>query len=597
MRIRRGQSRPWTAPLPPPTTASSSDSRWLGPRATTLVDLVLIVAAVLAAHVWRISDLTIRGEEPRRATVAREMIETGDWIVPRQQGTLFLSRPPLQNWLIAISAKLAGGFNNISVRLPGVLAVLATALVLYGVSRQFFANIGALAAAISYITMIQVLELGQLAETETLFTLFVSGSLLLWIAGYAGRWHPAMTWCVAYTLVGLGTLTKGPQAPVYFGAAIGAYLLVARDWRFAFTRWHVLGITVAAGIVAAWQIPYTMSVGWDATRHIYQGDVAMRFEDTRWSTIFEHLAIYPVEVIICTCPWSLLLLAYIHRGLWQSLGRARPLVVFAWVAIAVTFPSCWLVPGARGRYYMPLYPCLTVLAGAVVAQCSVQRPALFWQYAWRRYLLGAVVLAPVLGVVVLGFSLRGGSIKNYLVQTPEFAAMFLCCTVVAAVVCWLAARQGFRFGAYAGVLSIAAVAIVAWRGAVLNNYVRRQVDTAGVVARLQSTLPTGARLVAFEDRDLLQVQFAYHYPRTVPLVPEPASAETVSGDWTYFCVNEAWAGAGLPDMPFACEVVAVIPCGRHADRKPATAGVVVGRRITEQAARGATAPATPIGQH
>ena len=586
---QRGQGRQWLAPLLSEASATvSRESPWPGPRATTLIDLTLIVTVALAAHVWRLGDLTIRGEEPRRATVAREMIETGDWIVPRQQGTLFLSRPPLQNWLIAISAKLAGGFSNVSVRLPGVLAVLVTALLLYGVSRKFVANGGALAAAISYTTMIQVLELGQLAETETLFTLLVSGSLLLWIAGHAGRWPPAITWGIAYALVGLGTLTKGPQAPVYFGAAVGLYLLVARDWRFAFTRWHLLGIAVAAGIVAAWQIPYTISVGWEATRHIYQGDVAMRFEDTRWSTIFEHLAVYPVEVIICTCPWSLLLLAYIHRGLWQSLGRARPLVVFAWLAIAVTFPTCWLVPLARGRYYMPLYPCLAVLAGAVVAQCSAQRPALFWQYAWRRFLLGAVLLMPVLGVVVLGFSLRGGSIKNYLVQTPEFAAMFLCSTVMAAVVCWLAARQGFRFGAYAGVLSIAAVAILGWRGAVLNNYVRRQIDTAGAVARLQSTLPAGARVVSFEGRNLLQVQFAYHFPRTVPLVPEPTSAEPTPGAWTYFCVNEAWAGAGLPDMPFACEVVAVIPCGRHADRKPGTTGVVVGRRIAEQAARPAT---------
>ena len=564
---------------------SVSSATGLSPRAITLIEMAILVAVVLAAHGWRMAELSIRGEEPRRATVAREMIETGDWIVPRQQGTLFLSRPPLQNWLIALSAKMFGGFNNVSVRLPGVLAVLATALLLYGVTRQFVGGAGALAAAVAYTTMIQVLELGQLAETETLFTLLVSGSLLLWILGHATGWHPATTWCVAYTFVGLGTLTKGPQAPVYFGATVGMYLLLARDWRYAFTRWHLLGIAQAAGIVAAWQIPYTMSVGWEATRHIYQGDVAMRFEDTRWSTVFKHLAIYPGEVLVCTCPWSLLLLAFIHRGLWQSLGRARPYVIFMCVAIAVTFPTCWLVPGARGRYYMPLYPCLAALVGVVVAQCSLQRPAQFWQYAWRRYLLGAMLLIPVLGGVVLVYSLRGGSPKNFCVQTPAFATLFVACALATAALAGYAARRGFRFGAYVGLTAVAAVTILTWRGAVLNCYVRRQIDTASAVERLRDNLPAGVRLVSLADHDLLQVQFAYHYPHTVPLVRSPSADDPAMGVWTYFCVNEPWAGAGMPPLPFACEVVTIVPCGRYADRKPGSAGVVIGRRIAAQSSR------------
>jgi 4-amino-4-deoxy-L-arabinose transferase-like glycosyltransferase len=577
---RRGPRQPWATQRSTPTTVSvAPQAAWLNPRTTTLVDLAIVVVIVLAAHGWRMADLSIRGEEPRRATVAREMIETGDWIVPRQQGTLFLSRPPLQNWLIAISAKLAGGFNSVSVRLPGVLAVLATSLLLYGVSRQFVANVGALGAVISYATMIQVLELGQLAETESLFALLVSGSMLLWILGHSSGWHPAATWCAAYVLVGLGTLTKGPQAPVYFGMTVGAYLLLARDWRYAFSRWHLLGIAVAAAIVAAWQIPYTQAVGWEATRHIYQGDVALRFEDTRWSTVFKHLAVYPFEVIACTAPWSLLLLPYIHRGLWQSLGKARPYVVFLFVAITVTFPTCWLVPGARARYYMPLYPCLAALVGVVVAQCSAQRPAQFWQYAWRRFLLGGACLIPVLGCAVLVFSLRGGSTKNILVQTPGFATLFLLAALAAAGLSWFGARRGLRFGAYAGLLAIALVATLTWRGAVLNCYVRRQIDTAGAVAAVERLLPADARLVSFEGLPLLQVQFAYHYPRTVPLVSLPTSDAPLDGDWSYFCVNESEAGAGAPPLPFACEVLGVAPCGRHADRLPKSVGVVIGRRI------------------
>ena len=56
----------------------------------------------------RLSETPPGGEEPRRGQVAREMFGSGDWIVPRQQGLPFLSRPPVQNWAIALCS-LAGG--------------------------------------------------------------------------------------------------------------------------------------------------------------------------------------------------------------------------------------------------------------------------------------------------------------------------------------------------------------------------------------------------------------------------------------------------------------------------------------------------------
>ena len=46
-------------------------------------------------------------------------------------------------------------------------------------------------------------------------------------------------------IVGLGMLTKGPQAPVYFAAVVGAYLLWTRQWRAALSGSHAAGIGLA----------------------------------------------------------------------------------------------------------------------------------------------------------------------------------------------------------------------------------------------------------------------------------------------------------------------------------------------------------------
>jgi hypothetical protein len=68
-------------------------------------DVAWLLLLVVVGYFLRAGELPIRGEEPTRAQIAREMVEGRDWLVPRQQGDLFLSRPPPQNW----PAPSAGG--------------------------------------------------------------------------------------------------------------------------------------------------------------------------------------------------------------------------------------------------------------------------------------------------------------------------------------------------------------------------------------------------------------------------------------------------------------------------------------------------------
>src|SRR6516164_5672965 len=187
-------------------------SNWLGWEALLLTGIVSTI------YFARLPDMSVRGEESRWATVAMEMLRTGDWVVPRQQGAPFLSRPPLGSWLIALTTMVRGDCDVWTVRLPTVLATLLTSLLVYGYSRVFLSRLGAFTAALAYATMGQVLQLGRVAESEAVFTLFVSASLLIWHWGYAKQWPDIWTWIAGYALAALGALAKGPQSPIYFVA-------------------------------------------------------------------------------------------------------------------------------------------------------------------------------------------------------------------------------------------------------------------------------------------------------------------------------------------------------------------------------------------
>ncbi len=307
----------------------------------------MLVLLVTGSYLARLDALPIRGEEPRRARVAFEMLQTGDWIVPRQQGEIYLSRPPLGNWLIAAAGYLRGEIDAVAVRLPSVLATVLTVLLIYAYCRSWLGRLGSFAAGAAFATTAMVLELGRLGETEAVFTCCVSGSLLLWHWGYQQGWPPATTWCLGYLLAALAGLAKGPQGPVYFVAPTMVYLALRGDWRFLLSRWHLCGILAFAALLSTWQVPFALATDWQSVRGIWLSNAAERFGDERLSSLGKHLLEYPLELFCCLLPWSLPLLYLANRRFWRSVSDVRLGSCFRWWQSAFAFPACGWPPAPR----------------------------------------------------------------------------------------------------------------------------------------------------------------------------------------------------------------------------------------------------------
>ena len=231
----------------------------------------------------RLAGTPFSGEETRRAQVAREMAYWGDWIVPRQQGEPLLSRPPLHNWAIALAARLSGQFDETSTREPSALAVLLCVVVIYGYGRTFLGRWGALAAAAAFATMGHVLQLGRLGEDEAFYILLVAGSLLAWRWADAVGRAPLWAWSIGYVLAALGMLTKGPQAPIYFAAGVGAFLMLSGRRRELLGWPHAVGLALFLAVWGAWQIPFWLRTSGGDSCALLLTEIAMRFAaPARW---------------------------------------------------------------------------------------------------------------------------------------------------------------------------------------------------------------------------------------------------------------------------------------------------------------------------
>src|SRR3982750_3810197 len=64
------------------------------------------------------------------AGAAREMVESGQWLLPTNDGGARMQKPPLLYWMITVSYKLFGT-NAAAARLPIALAVIATTVLTF----------------------------------------------------------------------------------------------------------------------------------------------------------------------------------------------------------------------------------------------------------------------------------------------------------------------------------------------------------------------------------------------------------------------------------------------------------------------------------
>ncbi len=531
-------------------------------------ELFWLLLVVIVAQFLRLDALTLRGEEPRRARIGWEMVQSGDWIVPQEQGEPAFHRPPLQNWLIGICSWIRGDCTAWEARFPSFLATALMTLLLYGYCRTFLDRVGAFAAALAFPTMAEILQQGGLAETEAMFTFFVSGSLLVWHWGYSRGWPESRMWMGGYAMAALGTLAKGPQAPVYFGASVFFFLVLTGQRTKLFTRAHLLGLFVFAVLFGAWAFPYTWRMGFPAFLDIFGHEAGARFDRQDVGKLLRHMVIFPLETWACMLPWSVLLLFYFRPSFWKYLGTARTNIVFLVTCIAVTFPSCWLVTEAKTRYYLIMYPIFCPLIG-LVFQRFVEAPAGFpFHRYWRWFLTGCglvLIGVPVLaltgefleketgyalsqpGISVVGYSLAMGCLLVLLFrQTGEATA------------------ERVRLG----LLLVAMCISLTFSFWFINLLMNRSVPTRRDILEAKSEI-AGEKHNSFGQVFPL---FAFHYDDPIPVLPWPKESQTVPRNLTYFCFNE-WQKKSIP---FAWEKVAVVNCDRTMRNRPVLK-VIIGR--------------------
>ena len=197
------------------------------PRAVPIIVLLVWACAVLP-------NLTLHSfiwEEGTNAEIARDVLAQGHFLVPIVYGIPWLEKPSLLPWLIAGVAAVTGQVNEWSARLPAMISVLLTALMVQGLTRRYASLQASLFAALCFLFAPLLLQKLAIAEPDTLITLLSFAAFLTWWNGIAAGGVSILRWIVCGLLLAALVMAKGPQPAGFFALGTATYPMVERRWR------------------------------------------------------------------------------------------------------------------------------------------------------------------------------------------------------------------------------------------------------------------------------------------------------------------------------------------------------------------------------
>ena len=375
----------------------------------------------------------ITPDEPRYASIAREMAHSGDWITPHLWGTPWFEKPPLLYWMEAVAFRL-GVNDDLAPRLPIALTSLAFLIFFYWILRREFGDPAASYATAILVTSAAWLGFSQIGVTDLPLTAAFSAAMLVslgWLDRADRRYLP-----LAAALLGLAVLAKG-LVPLVLALPliwIGRRRLL--DW------FRPAPIAAFAIVALPWYALCFLRNGWPFLHEIiWQQQIGRFFTAERAHT--QPFWFFLPIILGALFPWTPALIPLAQRQLYSDTRRR---FLLAWALFGLVFFSA-----ARNKlpgYALPLVPPLAILAGIALADPKRHR----WLTTATTALL--VLLGPI--AAILPTALAAGISRS---APPSFHWTWLL-PALACIPVWLLERAGSRTAAIALVaLAITTAAI------------------------------------------------------------------------------------------------------------------------------------------
>ncbi len=335
-------------------------------RATQIrLSSLLIVLCLPALLLYStLSFHLLEPDEGRYAQIPKEMLRSGNWVVPTLQGKPYLDKPPLMYWLIAGSYS-AFGVTEAAARLVPAVCVHLTIFLVYLIGRRSIGERAAFWAALLMSVAPGYVSVARLLLLDGLLTLCVTCSVLSGFEAVRTGSLRQGWWIASAIASGLGFLTKGPIAEILLFPPLLAFGWLSASRLVVGWKNLLLFATIVVSINVPWYVAMYFREPVFLKYFFWEHNV-MRFLQP-----FDHLQpVWYYAPILLTgwLPGTALAIPYIRNLLFSS-GEQRTQAGGFWL-----IAGCWCVvffsiSGSKlPTYILPAYPFLCLALGEYIAR-------------------------------------------------------------------------------------------------------------------------------------------------------------------------------------------------------------------------------------
>ncbi len=333
---------------------------------------------VVTLSVCYFSNLGVVGfvgpDEPRYAWIARDMVETGDWVTPRLYGKPWFEKPVLYYWGAALSFKIFG-VNEAAARLPSAFSALFATLALAWLAWRTYGEECARWLLLLLPTSVGMIGFSHAAATDMPFAgmltiaMVCAAVVLGLVKSDRTPVLPKTPWLALLLFgffLGLAVLAKGPAAIILSGGAVFFWAIFTKRWRGAFRLLHPIAVASFCLTALPWYILCARR-----NPDFFRVFIVEHNFKRYLTPEFQHIQpfwYYAIVLLVAFLPWSYLILKSAIEGLRQ-LWRTRQIddmtcLALTWSVFCLAFftISKSKLPG----YILPAIPWIAFLLAHII---------------------------------------------------------------------------------------------------------------------------------------------------------------------------------------------------------------------------------------
>ncbi len=175
------------------------------------------------------------------ASIAREMLERGDYLHVTNRYQDYLDKPPLLFWLSAWSFKVFG-ISNFAYKLPSLLFALLGIFSSYKLGKLLYSEKTGMLSALMFASCQAMFLITNDVRTDTILT----GAIIFSIWNIAtfnqsGKWISLLAGFIG---IALAMLAKGPIGLMAPALAFGTHFILRREWKSIFKWQWIVGMLI-----------------------------------------------------------------------------------------------------------------------------------------------------------------------------------------------------------------------------------------------------------------------------------------------------------------------------------------------------------------